>query len=261
MKKEVDKRLRGEQAGFRQECSCVDQIATLTLRIIIEQTIEWQTRLYLSFIDFQKAFDSVDHQVLWKILRYYGVPHKIISSKQQLYKGFTCQIIHVGTVTDPFPVSTGVRQGCLLSPLLFLLMTDWVSRTAYSSQTGIQWTLTSRLEDLDFADDVCSLSHRLQDSQHQATRLETTAKRTGLCINAQKTKAMRINANQTGSIKISNTEVENVQDFTYFGSVVSTSWDTDEDIKSVKLSASVFGALKMEETASGFTQTSPKFQL
>ena len=232
MKKEVDKKMRDEQAGFRQERSCVDQIATL--RIIIDQTIEWQTSLYLNFVDFQKAFDSVDHQVLWGILAHYGIPRKVISTIQKLYEGFTCQVIHGGTMGEPFPVTTGVRQGCLLSPLLFLLVIDWVSRTAYSNPAGIQWTLTSRLEDLDFADDICTLAHRLQDSQRQATSLETTAKRTGLYINAQKTKTMRINSNQTENIKINNTDVEDTEHFTYLGSIVSTSGGTDEDIKARK---------------------------
>ncbi len=70
MKNEVDKVLRDEQAWFRQERSCTDQIATF--RIILEQTIEWQTSPYLTFIDFEKAFDSIDYQVLWDILRHYG---------------------------------------------------------------------------------------------------------------------------------------------------------------------------------------------
>ena len=77
IKTEVDKTLRDEQAGFRQERSCVDQIATL--RIIVEQTIEWQTSLCINFIDFEKVFDSIDNQVLWKILMHYGIPQKIIS--------------------------------------------------------------------------------------------------------------------------------------------------------------------------------------
>ena len=77
IKTEVDKTLGDEQAGFGQEHSYVDQIATL--RIIVEQTIEWQTSLCINFIDFEKAFDSIDNQVLWKILKHYGIPQKIIS--------------------------------------------------------------------------------------------------------------------------------------------------------------------------------------
>ena len=72
MKDALHGRLRDEQAGFRKEKSCCDQIATL--RIIVEQTLEWNTGLYMVFVDFEKAFDSIDREVLWKILRHYGVP-------------------------------------------------------------------------------------------------------------------------------------------------------------------------------------------
>jgi hypothetical protein len=104
----------------------------------------------MNFIDFEKAFDSIDHQVLWTILKHYGIPQKIISIIQQFYDGFSCQIIHDGNLTKPFTVTTSVRQGCLLSPLLFLMVIDWVSKTAYKKPKGIQWTLQTRLEDLDF---------------------------------------------------------------------------------------------------------------
>lgn len=243
MKEEIDSKLRDEQAGFRQERSCVDQIATL--RIIIEQTIEWQSSLYLNFIDFQKAFDSIDHQVLWNILGHYGIPPKIISMIKLLYEEFSCQVIHAGTLTDPFPVTTGVRQGCILSPLLFLIVIDWIATTAYNDPHGIQWTLTSRLEDLEFADDICTLSHRLQDSQHQVNHLEETAKRTGLYINTAKTKAMRIQQNQMDPILVNNQQIENVDKFTYLGSVMSTTGGTDEDVQARKMKAlQAFSILK-----------------
>ena len=58
IKDAIDKDLRDEQAGFRKEISCTDQIPTL--RVIIEQTLEWQSSLYICFVDFEKAFDSVD---------------------------------------------------------------------------------------------------------------------------------------------------------------------------------------------------------
>jgi len=208
----------------------VPVLTRLPHRIIIEQTIEWQSSLYLNFIDFQKAFDSIDHQVLWNILGHYGIPPKIISVIKLLYEGFSCQVIHSGTMTAPFPVTTGVRQGCLLSPLLFLIVIDWIGKTAYNEPHGIRWLFISRLEDLEFADDICTLSHRFQDSQHQATRLEETAKRTGLYINSNKTKSMRINANRTDSIQIYNTDLENISNFTYLGSIISTTGGTDEDI-------------------------------
>ena len=71
MKTEVDRLLREEQAGFRKERSCTDHIATL--RVIIEQSLEWNSPLYITFLDFEKAFDSVDRTVLWKLLAHYGI--------------------------------------------------------------------------------------------------------------------------------------------------------------------------------------------
>ena len=134
----------------------------------------------------EKACDSIDHQVLWKILKHYGIPQKIISIIQQLYDGFSCQVIHGGNLTQPFIVTTG----CILSPLLFLMVIDWVSKTAYKEPKGIQLTLQTRLEDLDFTDDICMLSHRYQDMQHQATSLGEIAKQTVLKGKAQQASAM-----------------------------------------------------------------------
>ncbi|XP_059146612.1 uncharacterized protein LOC131934570 [Physella acuta] len=165
MKEAVDLKLREEQAGFRKERSCTDQIATL--RIIVEQTIEWQAPLYICFVDFEKTFDSVDRQTIWNLLRHYG-----------------------------FQVNTGVRQVCLLSPLLFLVVLDWVTRTAYASfGKGIQRTLTGKLEDLEFVDDLALLSHRLQDMKEKVDALGAISQRVGLKINKEKTEVMRINNN------------------------------------------------------------------
>ena len=83
----LDEKLREEQAGFRAGRSCTEQIATL--RIIIEQSIEWQSSLYINFIDFEKAFDSISRDVLWGLLRHYGLPDKIVTIIRVLYEGFS----------------------------------------------------------------------------------------------------------------------------------------------------------------------------
>ena len=82
MKGEVDKTLRETQAGFRQDRSCTNQIATL--RIIVEQSIEWNSSLYVNLVDYEKAFDSLDRETLWKILRHYGGAHEIGQHDQKL---------------------------------------------------------------------------------------------------------------------------------------------------------------------------------
>ena len=230
LKTALDKRLRVEQAGFRQDRSCTDHIATM--RIIIEQSLEWQTPLYTVFVDFQKAFDSVDRDVIWRLMYHYGFPPKFVAIIQQFYKDATCQVIHDGKLTEPFSVQTGVRQGCLLSPTIFLMVVDWVMRQSTAGQrTGIQWTFTKQLEDLDFADDISLLSHKQQDAQEKLCRVAAEAEKTGLQINIGKTEAMRVNNKQDDPLQLHQENIKEVDKFVYLGSVVSKDGGTDEDIK------------------------------
>ena len=244
MKDALDSRLRDEQAGFRKERSCTDQIATL--RMIIEQSIEWNSSLYMNFVDFRKAFDSVDRDVAWKILRHYGLPEKFINIIKTLHNDFSCQVIHNGSLTEPFDVTAGVRQGCLLSPLIFLVVLDWVTRTAYGgAPTGIRWTFQRRLDDLEYADDLCLLAHRLQDIRQKTESLSKAANQVGLHINAGKTKVMRVHSRQVGGVSVDGNDLEDVNEFTYLGSLVSTSGGTDEDIKArIKKARQVFAQLR-----------------
>ena len=71
LKTGVDAKLRDHQAGFLKDRSCTDQIATL--RIFVEQSIEWDSSLYIHFVDYEKAFDSLDRYMLWKLLQYYAL--------------------------------------------------------------------------------------------------------------------------------------------------------------------------------------------
>ena len=170
IKTALDEKLREEQAGFRAGRSCTDQIATL--RIIVEQSIEWQSSLYINFIGFEKAVDSISRDVLWRLLRHYGMPDTIVTIIRVLYEGFSAQVVHNGQKIKPLNMRTGVKQDCLLSPLLFLVALDWATRTAFDRKRSIQWAFTTSLEGLDFADDLALLSHRIQDMRDKARALE-----------------------------------------------------------------------------------------
>jgi len=138
LKTVVNNTLRDEQAGFRAGRSCIDQIATL--RIKLEHSLEWQSPVYINFIDFKKAFDMIDRSTLWRKMMHYWIPLKIVSITRSLYNGMTCQVIHNNDLSSPFTVTTGVRQGCLLSPMFFLLVVDWVLNQTMDQPRGLQWT-------------------------------------------------------------------------------------------------------------------------
>jgi hypothetical protein len=148
MKDVVDTQFRDQQAGFRKHRSYVDQIAIL--RIILEQSLEGNSPLFINFVDYENAFDSLDMETLWKLLAHYGIPDKLTNVIRNSYEGMTCRVVHGGQIPDSFEVKTGVRQGCLLSPFLFLLAIDWTMKTSTAGKrNGIQWTLWTQLEDLD----------------------------------------------------------------------------------------------------------------
>ena len=91
-----------------------------------------------------------------------------------MYDGFSGQVICKGKLSAGFAIKTGVRQGCLLSPLLFLIAIDWAMRkTTEHQRTGIQWMLFTQLEDLDFTDDLSLVS--LEPQTHSTEDREATS--------------------------------------------------------------------------------------
>ncbi|XP_039403554.1 uncharacterized protein LOC120409474, partial [Mauremys reevesii] len=124
----VEEVLREEQTGFRSGRGCVDQI--FVLRMIMEQSLEWNSPLFINYLDFKKAFDSIRHPSLWNILKTYGFPPKVINILKDMYADNKCCVHHEGQWSEWFHVRTGVRQGCVISPILFLVVIDWVMRKA-----------------------------------------------------------------------------------------------------------------------------------
>lgn len=228
MKNTVDKLLRNNQAGFRSNKSCTDQISTL--RIILEQSAELHSSTYINFIDYSKAFDSIDRESLWKIMAHYGIPSKIINLIKKMYEDSGGQILFKGKLSKFFQILTGVRQGCLLSPFLFLLIIDWIMKNSVNGKTGIQWTITKKLEDLDFADDIALLSHTHAHMQEKTSKIAEKSAQVGLNINVAKTKIMKMNTKCDRVVKIGNEPIEEVDKFTYLGSIVTPSGGTEEDV-------------------------------
>jgi len=114
-----------------------------------------------------------------------------------------------------------------MSPILFLVAIDWIQRQATSDKKrGIQWTMFSHLEDLDFAEISGNNTHL----QEKTDRPNKYARKTGLNINTKKTKIMTINATPE-PITINNDPLEEVEDFTYLGSVLSKDNGAGKDIK------------------------------
>ena len=105
------------QAGFRKGRGTRGQIANICW--IIEKAREFQKNIYFFFIDYAKAFDCVDHNKLWKILKEMGTPDHLPCLLRNLYAGQEATVRTGHGPTDWFQIGKGVRQGCILSPCLF----------------------------------------------------------------------------------------------------------------------------------------------
>ena len=89
------------------------QITSATLHIIDEQTFEWKFSVYTNFVDFQKAFESLNSNLIWAPMRHHGMLEKPITIIQKLYQPSSCQVARNGSLSEPFS-DTAVSQGCLL---------------------------------------------------------------------------------------------------------------------------------------------------
>ncbi|XP_033127478.1 uncharacterized protein LOC117125175, partial [Anneissia japonica] len=104
----IDPVLRNNQAGFRSGCSCAQQ--THILRRIMESFKEYQLPLIVTFVDFKKAFHSINRTVMFAVLRHYGIPETVVKAIQVLYNNSSSIVMVDGNISDPFPVTTGVLQ-------------------------------------------------------------------------------------------------------------------------------------------------------
>lgn len=241
--------LRKEQAGFRRGRACTDHVNTL--RIIVEQSRELQSPLYLLFVDFEKAFDSIKRDRMWEILAKYGVPTKIINIVRDLYRESNLRVVHQGKVGPAFGVESGVKQGDILSPLLFLIVLDYVLRQVQNKQRGIHWNTFQRLDDLDYADDIAFMTHTLKEMREICERLKIFAADVGLKVNVAKTKIMVINpprttrSQESGSLIYDGTVVEEVESFQYLGSIITKDGGADDDVRNrIRLATQAFAQLR-----------------
>ena len=124
-----------------------------------------------------------------------NLPHTVHLSGDEL------QNCPRGQMPESFEVKTGVRQGCLLPPFLFLLVVDWIMKTS-GRNNGIQWTLWTQLDYLDFADDLALLSHNHSQMQTKTSLLETTLAGSGLKINREKTELMKMNTTANAPVTV-----------------------------------------------------------
>jgi len=221
---------RTEQSGFTPHRSTVDRITTLNM--ILQTRREYRRPSWVAYVDFRSAFDSIDRQSLWLLLRSKGIPDKILELLEDLYSNTLSCIRVDGELSPWFKVSAGVRQGCVLAPDLFLEPMDWVmDRTVHRGYLGLN-VGNETFTDLDFADDVSLLASMLEIVVLALEILHEESSQLGLEINWSKTKIQVFDEDisQPSKVSVLGHDVEVVDSFVYLGSCIDIAGGSETDI-------------------------------
>ena len=203
------------QHGFRPDRSTLDAI--LSTRLAAENCLEAGQPLFLAFVDLAKAFDSIDRSTLYSVLARLGIPEGLLASVRELHDGMQASVWSEGALGPEFPVSTGVRQGCCLAPILFNIFYGQVIRdysrrfpggitfnsridgqlkrrfTGSRHQDELRHVQTVNLHTLEFADDLVLFAESFPHLQQQLLDLHHTMRDWGLHM-SDKTETMGFNA-------------------------------------------------------------------
>ena len=163
--------LRDNQNGFREKRSTTAQI--FTLRRIIEGVKQKQLPAVIIFVDFSKAFDSIDRSKMEQILEAYGIPNEIIKAIMIMYKNTQAFVRSPDGDTEFFDIIAGVLQGDTLASYLFIIVLDYVLRNLDQNKNlsfALRKQLSRRypaemLTDADFADDLALLLDKIGNAE------------------------------------------------------------------------------------------------
>ena len=246
LRNEVEDKILEYQSGFRPGRSVQDHIHTL--RQVCEITYRYQRKVHACFIDLQKAFDSVKRKELWKALSEHNVSDSLIGSIKSFYLNPKSMVQISGKTSKQFKIDVGVRQGCILSPLLFIILMNSVSRECGEmrpTQIGMWKLKPVQLRMLAFADDLVIFGNTEQDLQHNLNILNRELKKRGLKINPNKTKSMLISREHNEhEIKLEGETLEQVDSYKYLGVIIKSNCSLKEEINQrISKATKVYGQL------------------
>ena len=224
------------------------------LRQVCEKMKEKGKQVWIAFMDLEKAYDRIDRDAMWQVMRIYGIGGRVLRGIMSFYEGGRACVRVGGRVSESFEVRIGLRQGCVMSPWLFNVYMDGVVREVYSRVTGkgvrmrvdgeSDWMLSQLL----FADDTALVADSAEQLQCLVREFGRVCERRKLRVNVDKSKVMCVGVNVDPSlfnIMLNGERMEVVNSFKYLGSCFSSNGGVKEDVSMrVGEGMRAFGAIK-----------------
>lgn len=218
---ELEQKISKYQTGFRVGYEVLDNL--LVMKTLIQKTLKMKrSKLYCCFIDFEKAFDSVDRNLLWDKLIRMKMSPGMVEILKSIYKEPGCCVrINENYVSDVFYTTRGLRQGCQLSAILFVLFINDIVEHMEDIETISPCIKRDEIKILLYADDAVLLSNSVGGMRRSLKALENYCLKWKLTVNVNKTKMLTIrNGNKQGKNEnwiYNGAQIEVVNNFQYLG--------------------------------------------
>jgi hypothetical protein len=239
---------RENQCGFRRNRSCIDQLHSL--RLIIHNSLEYNVPLYINFIDFKAAFDSIDREFIWKAFSHYGLPGKYIRVIKSFFDATVSAVRVEGELTDWFEVKSGTGQGDIQGPPVFnvcinliMELVEYHKRISKGMLLEKSWCPEEvrdiTVVDVDYADDLAALDNTKEGLQETTDLIVKYSAYSGLKINVDKTESMTVSKQATQqpftekdtlAISIGDKAVKQCSTFKYLGATICSDNSLDKEI-------------------------------
>ncbi|KAK9157750.1 hypothetical protein Scep_004324 [Stephania cephalantha] len=225
----INNRLRREttisenQFGFMPGRSTMEAI--FLVRRLLEKYYEKKKDLHMVFVDLEKTYDRVPRDVLWWVLERKRVHARYIDTIKDMYDGVITSIKTFGGATKEFPITIGLHQGSALSPYLFTLVIDELTRHI---QEDIPWCML-------FADDIVLVDETKDGVNKKLELWRNTLESKGFKLSRTKTEYMHCEFRNTrhrddGVVKLGEVEVPKVNHFRYLGSIIQNDGNIENDV-------------------------------
>lgn len=229
----LDERISNTQFGFRKGLGTRE--ALFSIQVLIQRARDVNADVFMCFIDFEKAFDKVQHDKLISILRESGIDDRDANIISKLYSQQKAIVRVENETSEEFSIKRGVRQGCILSPLLFNVYSEQLFKEALSNIEDGVVINGEIINNLRYADDTVIIADTAEGLQKLIDRVGTACNKYGMKINCKKTHTLIVSKNAIGNGNLqftaNNVALTMAETVTYLGCTLNSDWDHSREIK------------------------------